>query len=374
MPPATPSLTRSGFVDLARALAVLMMLQGHTLDVVLALNLRTGPVFDAWTTVRGLTAVMFMLLSGFVFTLATTRHWHANLTSPATIARRLRRFAFFLLLGYALHFPVSRFSQLAGMSDERWRSFAAVDVLQCIAVTLALLQLLVLVSRTPGRWAALAAAAAIAVVAVTPAAWRTEWTDIVPVVVAGYFSPGIGSLFPLLPWSAYLLLGVVLGYAYVRSHGRPADFAWRVLLPGGLALVTAGAVVALLSPPPIDAAAGLPVQVLHRSGVVLLILAAVAAISTRIPRPPSVLHALARESLTIYAVHGCLVYGSVWNDGLRQLVGPTLDAGSAIAMALAMWASMAALAWAWSWCKTHRPVLARVIRAGTFAVLAGQLW
>ena len=64
----------------------------------LTIEARTGTAFDIWSLVRGLTACMFLLLSGFAFTFATHRHWADHLTSRATIARRLRRFGFFLRL------------------------------------------------------------------------------------------------------------------------------------------------------------------------------------------------------------------------------------------------------------------------------------
>jgi uncharacterized membrane protein len=102
---ASAAPARLVLVDLARALAILMMLQGHTLHAVLSNDVRTGGWFQTWTFLRGQTSCLFFLLSGFAFALATYRHWADNLTSRATLARRLRRFAFFLLLGYALQSP-----------------------------------------------------------------------------------------------------------------------------------------------------------------------------------------------------------------------------------------------------------------------------
>ena len=139
--------SRSVFVDVARAAAIMMMVQGHTLHVVLATDLRSETVFYVWSFLRGLTSSTFLLLSGFVFALATHRHWTDQFVSRATTGRRFRRLGFFLLLGYALHFPMAKLGHLYGMSDERWKSFFVVDVLQCIAVMLATLQVLVWLAR-----------------------------------------------------------------------------------------------------------------------------------------------------------------------------------------------------------------------------------
>ena len=61
------------FIDLARALAVVLMVAGHTSSALLADRYRTGYWFDVWTFQRGLTSALFLLLAGFAFSVATTR-------------------------------------------------------------------------------------------------------------------------------------------------------------------------------------------------------------------------------------------------------------------------------------------------------------
>jgi uncharacterized membrane protein len=216
-----------------------------------------------------------------------------------------------------------------------------------------------------------------AIVALTPAMWRIDWTDRLPLVLAAYLSPATGSLFPLFPWGAYVLLGAVLGHLHVqRRIDCIADFGGRVLLPGGvglLALSFIGMRVPLAPLGPTDFWSSSPNQFLLRAGLVLLVLAAVTFISQRVSRPPSIVQALAHESLTIYAVHLCIVYGSVWNVGLRHLVGPSLSVLPALAAVVTMWASMAALAFVWRWCKHHEPGIAQWVRAGTGGLLFGRL-
>ena len=95
------------FIDLARALAVVFMLYGHAIDGLLDPQYRTGTWFDIWTFQRGLTSCLFLLLSGFAFSIATARHWAVHIRVSPAILKRARRFALFIVLGYALHFPVS---------------------------------------------------------------------------------------------------------------------------------------------------------------------------------------------------------------------------------------------------------------------------
>lgn len=88
--------TRVIFIDLARALAVVFMLYGHTVDALLAPAYRSGPLFDVWQFQRGLTSCLFLLLSGFAFSIATTRHWASHLAPSPALLKRVRRFALFI--------------------------------------------------------------------------------------------------------------------------------------------------------------------------------------------------------------------------------------------------------------------------------------
>ena len=58
------------FIDLMRAFAVLQMVQGHTINVLLAEQFRnTDFIFYAvWHFMRGMTAPIFMFTAGIVFT------------------------------------------------------------------------------------------------------------------------------------------------------------------------------------------------------------------------------------------------------------------------------------------------------------------
>src|SRR3954471_13864086 len=89
------------FIDLARALAVVFMLYGHAIDGLLDPQYRTGTWFDVWTFQRGLTSCLFLLLSGFAFSIATARHWTLHITLSPAILKRARRFGLFIALGYA---------------------------------------------------------------------------------------------------------------------------------------------------------------------------------------------------------------------------------------------------------------------------------
>jgi len=58
------------FIDLMRTFAVFQMVQGHTIDTLLADNFRNPDnfIYASWHFLRGVTAPIFMFTAGIVFT------------------------------------------------------------------------------------------------------------------------------------------------------------------------------------------------------------------------------------------------------------------------------------------------------------------
>ena len=251
---------------------------------------------------------------------------------------------------------------------DRWRAFLAVDVLQLIGVTFILIQLLVLVTRS--RRAFMLTTITLAAIAVfaTPIVWTIDWTTVLPPFAAAYLSPATGSQFPLFPWMGFILLGAGLGQLYARWGASDLSaFAQLALIAPGVVLVAVASLVRSRADSVFGSGPGgfVPVEMMTRIGACLIILAAFAHLSRRLNRLPHVFGAVAQESLLIYFVHLCIVYGSVWNAGLVQLFGATRTPAQTIGFVILVVSSMAALAWYWNGFKHVRPRAARVL---TYAV------
>jgi uncharacterized membrane protein len=365
------------FIDLARALAAIFMLYGHTVSALLAPRYQTGLWFDIWLFQRGLTSTLFLLLAGFAFSIATGRYWSAPAQHrSSTIVRRARRFLLFIVLGYALHFPVARLVDLSSAPPEQLRTFFAVDVLQLIGVTFVGVQTLVLL--TPSRQAFGTAAFGIAVTTVlaTPLFWGVDPTRVLPLWAAAYLTPATGSQFPLFPWAAYVLVGAALGQLYARwGAQRLTSFAVAGLLIPGMAMVALAFLIDVLPESLVGPGAWewIPTQVALRMGASLVLLALIARGSQHITRLPHVFGAVAQETLLIYFVHLCIVYGSVWNRGLAQAFGPTLGPGRTALFVVLLMAAMVGLASYWNWWKHTRPRAARWMSIGVGGLLLYRL-
>jgi len=364
------------FIDLGRFLALVFMLYGHTVSALLAPQYQRGTWFDVWNFQRGLTSSLFLLLSGFAFSVATSRHWGAHQRLSPAVFKRARRFGLFLLLGYAIHFPVPRISMLTTLTDEQWRYFLQVDVLQLIGGTFFIVQALVLVVRSRRAFMISVFALAAAVLGLTHPVWGIDWWRIMPGWLAAYMSPARGSLFPLFPWATYVLFGAGLGQIYVGwGAARLASYTAYVLFAPGVVLSVLGWGLSAIEEGPWgpDAWNFMPIQLAIRIGACLMLLAAIARASQRLTRLPHFFSAVAQETLPIYFVHLCIVYGSIWNNGLAIWYAGALGPMATLACVLFLLVAMAALGWYWHGLKHARPWLARWVTAGVAALLVIQL-
>ena len=367
---STQTHSRVAFLDRARLIATLMMVQGHTTDALLGSVHRSGLGFETWGVIRSLTSPTFLFVSGCVFGVVIVRQLGQGHFRDAAL-RRLRRFGFFLLLGYALHFPKANLAEFLAMNQGEWRVFLAIDTLQCIAASLALLQVAALLVHSRRAFVSVAVGLAVGFWALAPLVWWYAGGLGLPEPLVAYLSPAVSSLFPLFPWVSYVALGAAVG-AMSGSTVEPAR-PLRQLAPLGVLLVVCAVGVRALgleSDAVIALSAARPSQMLLQLGIVCLLLSGLVLVSAAIHRGRLAAAAsVAQESLLIYVVHLCVVYGSPWNDGLRHAFGATLSPVAVTSTVVVMWMSMGALAVLWVRWKRVRPQEARVARNVTLGLL-----
>jgi uncharacterized membrane protein len=355
-------------VDIVRVFAMVLMVQGHTLDVLLTPASQFTPWYNFWLFCRGFTAPMFMTLSGFGFALATLRHWEDHLQFGPTVAKRLRRFAFFVLLGYSLRIPVRSLRDLRWAAPDAWQGFMQVDVLQTIGFTLIALQLLVLILRTPRRLAVLTATLALFVAFIAPVAWHSPFVNSLPLAVNCALVGSTGSLFPLLPWSAYILLGVALGIAYVKV-GQSSSSWLRRAIPFGVLLLASGIALEPVSRRIYGSENFWPTTphlFIARIGFVIAALGLATYVERFLPVSPRTMQSLAEESLLVYFVHVILLYGSRWNTGIKPYLGGTMGIAHAYPLVIVLVGVMLTMALFWNRAKRHYPFPSLIVR---FAVV-----
>ncbi len=324
--PGRLPLARLSFVDGLRLVAAVQMIQGHTLDALLAPALRQGPWFSAWTFARGLTSTTFLFTAGLSFALA-----HAAGEARGQVAqgrkRRTRRALMLIGLGYLLRAPLGVL--FGDAPAAAIANFLAVDVLQCIGVSLLVLEGLFVVVQSRRRAALVSGLLGTLCFALAPLGAGLH-ADMPWSALSNYFTAHDGSLFPLWPAAGFVFWGLTIGESALGSavapvRGAAAARPGRHLLGWG-ALALAGW-LALAGFTPALSARVSPAHALLKLGLVVLGAALLARLLSGRTLPRA-LSALASQTLFLYVSHVLVLYAG--HVGLAALVGKSQSLGAAL--------------------------------------------
>jgi uncharacterized membrane protein len=350
------------FLDLIRAFAVLMMVQGHTVHTLLDEAARSTDfaAFAIWRFMRGFTAPVFMFTAGTVFAYLFRVNGRPFSENPR-VKRGLKRFGLLILLGYLLRWPTWTLFDFSDVPDLRWKIFFSIDVLHCIGFGVLFVILLAWVAeKIPKGDFYVFGFAAVGSVAFHIAFEHVAWTDHLHPIFAGYLYSGSGSQFPLFPWLFYIFAGAFLG-SYLS--GKPdifkrKRFAFSLLAAGGAFVGLAWIFAQVAGAEGTDEWTFFTLQTIsQRIGFVLIFNAVFVVLAFQIDKIPRIIILVGRNTLLIYVVHLIILYGSPWNMGLAHRVGRTLGTWETVGAAAAMIAAMSLLAYGMHWLKIRNKSL-----------------
>jgi len=336
------------FIDLLRAFAVLQMVQGHTVDVLLANEFRSyeSLSYSIWHFMRGMTAPIFMFTSGTVFTYLF-RLVDEPFENNPRVLKGFKRFLLLITIGYLLRFPTFNPFNFQYISESQLNVFYTVDVLHLIGFGLFFIMLFAFISEKIkiGDTATFFIAALIFIVP-TQFFKNIDWLAYLPKPIANYFYSGAGSLFPLFPWAGYMLLGAILGSRLAKNPTifRNTNFSLRTIFIG-IVILSLVFLYNYLS------YSNFYIRfdsynyqtIAFRVGFVLVLTGIVSLISQSIQSIPHLIILIGRNTLSIYVVHLIILYGSVINPGLKIVWGNKLNPGFTILAAILMILLMTAM-------------------------------
>ena len=108
-----------------------------------------------------------------------------------------------------------------------------------------------------------------------------------------------------------------------------------------------------------------------RAGFVAALLGLVTFVERYLPFSPRTVQSLAEESLLVYFVHVAILYGSIWNPGVKQFLGGTMGFAHAYLVVIALVAAMLNLGLYWNRAKKEHPLPSMLLRA---AVIGAAAW
>lgn len=340
-PQSAPVDKRLYAFDLARFIAIVMMMQGHVLDALVSpkfLNVAEFP-WGIWHFVRGLTAPIFLLVSGAAHVFVYKRNSQGRLTGD-TVRRRLNWAFIVLFLGYLIMFPANRVFDLPFVSAASWKMVLQVNILQLTGISLLLLLTTALFSRSTAVLGIVGAVIGGGILFATPLVHSLPVHDILPLGAANYFSYSGGSIFPIFPYSAFLFIGVAIG-AYLQNYevSKRQGIVRRQGAIAGVALLLFSLASHLFT----NNVLGIhledqfnPAPMILRVGLALLFFSACSVAIERLQAYKSTFTFLSSRSIYIYCIHLFLIYGTPWSVGLNTYYAKSLTVESGILCAVAI--------------------------------------
>lgn len=329
-PPVTPQRLR--FIDMARAVAILLMLEGHFVDVTLAMEWRVPghPVYDVWLYCRGLAAPMFFTVTGLIFAYLLTGAREPGFLGVRRVRRGLLRAGELMFWGYLLQTDLTTIRGGWGP----W--FQAFHVLQCIAVGLLAMIVIFGIFRKAGPWVLMTAYLVTGLLVFLAAVLLANHAGHVPEGAPAFIQNVIKGpirAFPVAPWLAFTLHGAAIGvFVRHRTGGSKGGISAAGFLVLGILLKVFGwsfdrMIGNLMLDVTGHAAAPriLPDNLHGRIGQILIILGILIWFENRFRPGASWFQTIGRNTFPIYVSHVVILYGGIFGVGLKSCFAKSLD-------------------------------------------------
>lgn len=324
------------FIDLMRAFAVFMMVQGHTVHSLLAdeyASLSYIP-YLIWHTIRGITAPIFMFSSGTVFTYLLLTE-----DSQDRVKKGFKRFATLLLLGYLLRYPTYTIFYFGGITEESWKQFFIVDALHLIGFGLLFILVAYLLAKKlklSYNWFFLALA--VFFFGLFPFVKDLPFASYMPIPFANYLTMQYGAFFPFFPYAGFVMVGAVFGQHLALNKGIHLNKKFILkfnLLAVGIILTSYTFIISkgwLYD-------SGY-FEVFNRTGFVLLLISFMMYFTLGLKKVHWIIKGMGRHTLAIYVVHLIILYGCAWFPGFYKYIGRSFTPLPTIIIAVLMEALM----------------------------------
>jgi uncharacterized membrane protein len=305
-------VSRRGYLDWLRGVAVLIMVGAHLFDAWVRVADRSELSYRWTLIVGGFSAPLFLFLAGVAMALATGSRLRKGVADveAAAIARRRG----WQILGLAFLFRLQSFIISGGPFPQ---TLLKVDILNVMGLAMLLAAVLWgIASRNAWRGAALVIVALLLAVA-TPVVRTADAVTTLPYPLQWYFKAVAGSgAFTLFPWVSFLLVGVAVGMWLDQTRTDLDERrALRVMAVAGPAIAVGGYLSTYLPAVYADTTfwTGSPTYFFVRLGILI----------TAIPLAYgwnglftgwSPLRDFGMASLFVYWIHVEMVYGvaSIW--------------------------------------------------------------
>lgn len=350
--------TRLYFIDIVRAIAILMMLEGHFIDTLLAEEFRDNSfsAFRIWSYFRGITAPIFFTISGLIFTYLLIKAKQKGEVA-VRIKKGFIRGVMLIGIGYVLRIPL--FQWFEGNFGTTW---LVVDVLQCIGVCLILIIILYSITLRKTLIFSILLFLLGTLVFLTEPYYRNLEITHLHISITNYLSKQNKSVFNILPWFGYMAYGgfiATIFYKYLekKQFKKIIISGWIIT---GFVLVFLSSEILLfiyhITDIEVFKLSANYNYLFKRFGDVLIFFALFYAFENSLKH--SLILKIGQKTLSIYVIHFVIIFGSITGVGLNSLIGKTLQPWEAVFGALLFWLIVCTIAL--NYVKTNQFIYSRV--------------
>lgn len=316
-----PTSNRLQFIDMARSIAILLMLEGHFVDDSLMRSFRdiSNPIYSTWLFIRGFTAPIFLTVTGLVFVYLLLLKEEDGFFNNLRVKKGFKRSIELLFWGYILQ-------------------YYAFHVLQCIGVgiftILVIYGIYKLIKFIP-LWVyyLLAGILLFGLNMYFDQLEKYElWPKNGPYFLQNMFhGPENRAIFPIVPWMGYTMFGAFMGCLLHVFKGKVKT--WGTIL----ITLAIGFVLFLYAKPIltfIDNTTGNQFELrlsrldwlYMRLGMVIIVLSLLLMVELLLGNiKQNLFLKMGQNTLTIYILHMVLLYGSITGLGLNRLFRNSLN-------------------------------------------------
>jgi len=317
---------RLKFIDMARSVAILLMLEGHFVDDSLGMIYRdpNHPVFATWHFIRGFTAPVFLTVTGLIFVYLLLKDREIPAFKNIRFRKGIKRVVELFIWGYIVQ-------------------YYAFHVLECIASGILLILILYLLYRLvkfiPLWIYFFAAGFTIFACYIYMRGLPKEmpWpVDAWKYIQNAFHGPSNRAIFPIVPWVGFTMFGAMLGALLHDLHDRIRTWYFPV---------TVFAIGFVLFWFPKEILGGLDSfirifsadfghqfvyldWIYYKLGMVLMEISVLIFIDNhwgKYLKDNSLFLKVGQNTLTIYILHMVVLYGSITSIGLNDFFHKSLN-------------------------------------------------
>ena len=358
---------RIAALDLTRIIAMVMMIQGHTLDALALpheLDINNFP-WNIWSYLRRYTSPMFLMVSGAVQVFANKRNSDGKLDN-GTIWRRIKIAMILIIIGYMFNCPVSNAFDLFYIEHKYWVPFLQIGILQIIGVSL-LFVLLVFILTKGDKSLGITSFIISAIIVFSSAfIHHIDWFGILPESLAAYLSFEHGSGFTIFPYMGFMFFGVTYGTLLKQiAPDKRTKFMLYSGIPFGMIFIITGFQfykiytkhfffdVVMKANPGI---------IFNQVGTVFIVLSLAALIYLLTKKLAFYYSFFGKKVLFIYIIHLLLIFGTPWSQGLGKSYFKSLPISITLIIVVCVEISSFVIAWLYEYSQQKFPVTKKVYK------------